>query len=189
MGCPNGESHDVTNQNMYEYVELYTTRRMVSNYEDAAKQVRDGMRSYLNPNLEDQFQERLSCLDAEDLSLIMAGERTFDVDGLKKCVRVNIESHQSINIRITKDRAKILFCKALDQLTNSELFELWVFWTGRGSFVSSESGPVVTFETPCKRLSEAATCSKDLTVYDYATVEDLVKSLRVSIKCKDFGNY
>ena len=80
----NGEEKIVTNTNIYEYIELYTSRRMIKNYERAAQIIREGIISYINPNLEETFFDDLRLLDAEDFSLIMAGEKKFDLENLKK---------------------------------------------------------------------------------------------------------
>ena len=157
--CENGADKKLTNQNLLEYVELFTKHRMVKIYKQAAQIVQDGIVSFVNPNREEVFFDDLSLLDAEDLSLIMCGEKEFDKESFKKTVYYTSENRKTVTVADNKE----IFEKVIDQLSNQEMFDLWFFWTGRANYIgrpgrARHEVPTVIFRDPTGvQLPTAAT--------------------------------
>lgn len=140
--CENGTEKILKNDNLLEYIELFTKYRMVNIYQQAAQIVRDGIASFINPNREELFFDDLSLLDAEDLSLIMCGERIFDKVNFKKSIYYSSENRKEIEVKPNKE----VFEKMLDTLTNQEMFDLWFFWSGRANYIVRPGRP--RYEVP-----------------------------------------
>merc|ERR1712242_276797 len=83
-----------------------------------------------NPNREEVFFDDLKLLDAEDLSLIMCGEKKFDLASFKKSIYYTSENRKLVEPKKNKE----IFEQMLDKLENQELFDLWFFWTGRANY-------------------------------------------------------
>lgn len=167
------------------YVALYAKYLMVESVRPALDALREGLLDVVSP-------AALDGLSAEDLRLILNGCAEIDVSLLK---RLTVFKNETSKDEFYVKQVQEWFWSIVTAMSEEEKHELVSFWTSSPSLPATEAGllprPTVVVrpasEGMAGMLPTAHTCSAQLSIPVYPSIEIMKQKLLTALSTKTFG--
>jgi len=181
----NGASVQVTHKNVHEYVALYAKFLLVDSIRPALDAMRKGLLQVVS-------SETLGGLSAEDLRLILNGTSEVDVSMLQ---RLTVFKNETSKDDFFVKQVQEWFWTIVSDMTEEQKHDLVSFWTSNSSLPATEAGllprPNVVVrpssEGSAGMLPTAHTCSAQLSIPVYPSMEIMRTKLLTALSTKTFG--